>query len=109
VYVRPYRQAGASVLISSRGGTEPAWSRDGSELFYRSGSRIMSVTHHPLDRSRPFTAPQSLFGGAFDFSQDRNWSTSPDGSFVMVNADPTTARQLRVVLNWFDEVGARQR
>ncbi|MFL5608392.1 MAG: protein kinase domain-containing protein [Gemmatimonadaceae bacterium] len=105
VYVRPYPQAGASAQVSSRGGTEPAWSRDGGELFYRSGSRIMSVAHHPLDRSRPFAAPQLLFGGAFDFSQDRNWSPSPDGSFVMVNADPTTARQLRVVLNWFDEVG----
>jgi hypothetical protein len=104
VYVRPYPQAGPSVLVSSRGGTEPAWSRDGSELFYRSGSRIMSVAHHPLDRARPFAAPQSLFGGAFDFSQDRNWSPSPDGSFVMVKADPTTARQLRVVLDWFDEV-----
>jgi eukaryotic-like serine/threonine-protein kinase len=105
VYVRPYPQAGPSVLVSSRGGTEPAWSRDGSELFYRSGSRIMSVAHHPLDRSRPLAAPQLLFSGAFDFSQDRNWSPSPDGSFVMVNADPTTGRQLRVVLNWFDEVG----
>jgi eukaryotic-like serine/threonine-protein kinase len=109
VYVRPYPQPGSSVLVSSRGGTEPAWSRDGSELFYRSGSRIMSAARHPLDRSRPFAAPQVLFSGTFDFSQDRNWSPSPDGSFVMVIADPTTARQLRVVLNWFDEVAPRRR
>jgi hypothetical protein len=45
-----------------------------------------------------------LFSGAFDFSQERNWSPSPDGSFVMIKADPTMGRQLRVVLNWFDEL-----
>jgi serine/threonine-protein kinase len=109
VYVRPYPQGGPSLLVSSRGGTEPVWSRDGTELFYRSGSRIMSVARRPLDRSRPFAEARVLFSGPFDFSQDRNWSSSPDGGFVMVNADPTTARQLRVVLDWFDELTGASR
>jgi hypothetical protein len=29
---------------------------------------------------------------------------SPDGSFIMIRADPTMGRQLRVVFNWFDEL-----
>ncbi|MEO8563126.1 MAG: protein kinase, partial [bacterium] len=95
VYVRPYPQTGPSVQASSRGGADPIWSRDGSELFYRSGSRIMSAAHHPLSASGAFGAPQVLFNGAFDFSQDRNWALSPDGSFIMIKADPTMGRQLR--------------
>ena len=106
VYVRPYPQAGPSVLVSARGGTEPVWSRDGTELFYRSGSRIMSAAHHPLSGSGAFAAPQVLFSGAFDFSQDHNWAPSPDGSFIMIKADPTMGRQLRLVFNWFDELKA---
>ena len=49
-------------------------------------------------------APQLLFSGPFDFSQGSNWSPSPDGTFIMVKADPTTGRQLRVVFNWFEEL-----
>ena len=104
VYVRPYPQPGPSVRISTRGGTEPAWSRDGTEIFYRAGSRIMSAAHHPHPSPVAFGAPQPLFSGDFDFSQDRNWTPSPDGTFIMIKADPTLGRQLRVVFNWFDEL-----
>jgi eukaryotic-like serine/threonine-protein kinase len=109
VYVRSYPQAGSSVLVSARGGTEPAWSHDGRELFYRSGSRIMSAVHPPVATSSAFGTPQALFSGAFDFSQERNWAPSPDGSFIMIKADPTMGRQLRVVFNWFDEVADRSK
>jgi Tol biopolymer transport system component len=104
VYVRPYPHAGASALVSTRGGTDPVWSHDGTELLYRSGSRIMAVAHDPRSSSRAFAAPKVLFSGAFDFSQERNWSVSRDGTFIMIKADPTTGRQLRVVFNWFDEL-----
>jgi Tol biopolymer transport system component len=104
VYVRPYPQPGSERQVSVRGGTEPMWSRDGRELFYRSGSRIMSVVRRPLSGSDAFGAPQLLFTGAYDFSQTNNWSASPDGSFIMIKADPTTGRQLRVAFNWFDEL-----
>ncbi len=64
----------------------------------------MSVAHHPQSGVGALSATQMLFSGAFDFSQDRNWAMSPDGSFIMVKADPTMGRQLRVVFNWFDEL-----
>ncbi len=104
VYVRPYGSDGASQLVSSRGGVEPRWSRAGTELLYRSGTRIMSVAVRTRSDVAVLGAPQLLFSGPFDFSQDENWSPSPDGSFIMVKADPNTGRQLRVVFNWFDEL-----
>jgi Tol biopolymer transport system component len=105
VYVRSYPKAGSEVQVSARGGAEPIWSRDGKEIVYRSGSRIMSV-RWPLSGSEAFSAPQLLFSGAYDFSQDQNWALSPDGSFIMIKADPTMGRQLRVAFNWFDELRA---
>ncbi|MBC7840834.1 MAG: protein kinase, partial [Gemmatimonadaceae bacterium] len=106
VYVRRYADDGAVVLVSARGGVEPHWSADGRELLYRSGTRLMAVAV----RTRPDFAvtgsPRFLFSGPFDFSQGSNWSPSPDGTFIMVKADPTTGRQLRVVFNWFDELKA---
>src|SRR5262249_49441849 len=37
------RNGVGKVQVSSAGGTEPVWSGDGRELFYRSGRRLMSV------------------------------------------------------------------
>ncbi len=104
VYVRPYPGSGAAVLLSAKGGVEPHWSRDGTEVIYRSGSRMMSVSVRSSPDFAVVRAPQLLFNGPFDFSQSSNWSMNPDGTFIMVKADPTLARQLRVVFNWFDEV-----
>ena len=104
VYVRRYTEGGASVLVSARGGVEPHWSADGRELFYRSGTRLMAAAVRTRPDFAVNGAPQLLFSGPFDFSQGSNWSPSPDGTFIMVKADPTTGRQLRVVFNWFEEL-----
>ena len=37
VWVRPYQGPGGRVQVSSGGGTEPVWSRDGHRLFYAAG------------------------------------------------------------------------
>ena len=45
VYVQPYPGPGGKWQISTEGGAEPVWARDGQELFYRSinGDRMMAV------------------------------------------------------------------
>ena len=42
-YVQPYPGRGGQRLISTDGGTEPVWNRNGRELFYRSGNKMMAV------------------------------------------------------------------
>ncbi len=106
IYVRPYADSGAAVLVSARGGVEAHWSADGTELVYRAGTRLMAVSVRTRPSFGVVRAPQVLFSGPFDFSQSRNWSPSPDGSFIMIKADPALGRQLRVVFNWFDELRA---
>jgi len=105
VYVRPLLAAGEPIAISTSGGVEPRWSRDGAELYYRNGQAIMAVSARTQP---PFSArPRQLFSGSFDFLQDDNWDVGPDGRFLMIRSDPNAGTQFLVVLNWFDELRAQ--
>ena len=44
-----------------------------------------------------FGAPEVLFRGDYDHSQNLNWDVDPSGRFVMVRPDPGTFRQFRVM------------
>jgi Tol biopolymer transport system component len=43
IYVDTFPKPGARVRVTTAGGTEPRWSADGSELFFRRGSEIHAV------------------------------------------------------------------
>jgi eukaryotic-like serine/threonine-protein kinase len=43
VYVRSYPDPSSKIQVSVGGGTEPVWSRDGSRLYYRSGTVLLSA------------------------------------------------------------------
>ncbi len=96
--------------VSIGGGTEPKWSRTGRELFYRSGNKMMVVT---VDTGTVFHSetPTLLFEGPYQNGYD----VTPDGiRFLMIKPDkpltrtgPTSDRELRIVVNWFEELGRR--
>ena len=106
VYVRPFPNVNdGKWTISTAGGQRPAWSPDGTELFYAAESAIMRV---PVDtRGSRFVAgpPEQLFSGPFDLSYT-SYAISKDAThFVMVEVDPNARpTQLNVVLNWAEEV-----
>jgi Tol biopolymer transport system component len=62
IYVRPYPGPGGQWRVSTKGGEHVSWSRDGKELFYRNGPKVMSVA---VNLSLEFTAgpPRLLFEG----------------------------------------------
>jgi serine/threonine-protein kinase len=103
VYVRPYPGDGGRVQVSLNGGTEPVWSRDGREVFYREdagmGSRLIaaeirtSPTFEVVRRSPLFDA-----SGYVVAEDHANYDVHPDGrSFVMIRSPQ--ASQVQVVLN----------
>jgi dipeptidyl aminopeptidase/acylaminoacyl peptidase len=102
VYVMPL-SGGDAHQVSDGGGTDPVWSRDGPELFYRSGRRIMAVQWPPLEGAAA-GRPVQLFEAPYDFTQTRNWDAVRGGGFIMVKADPSTNSRFKVVLNWFSEL-----
>ena len=78
VYVRPFLEGGARVPVSLNGGTEPAWSRSGRELFYRSGDSVFVVS---IAASPAFavTTRRFLFAGSFQRGGTfREYDLAPD-------------------------------
>jgi hypothetical protein len=110
VYVRSYPDLERKWQISTAGGTEPAWSADGRELFYRDedGSRMMAVSITTEPELTP-GRPEPVFEGDYVPTPwfGRNFDVAPDGqSFVMVEhvfPDDINA-ELHVVVNWFTEL-----
>ncbi len=107
VYVQPYPGPGGKWQISTEGGNEPLWARNGGELFYRNGEQLMAVD---ITTQPGFSAgtPHLLFEGQYHFQPGAslsNYDVTPDGQrFIMIKSDAQEARQINVVLNWFEEL-----
>ncbi len=104
IYTLPSSGDGPPRLVSDGGGTDPRWSTDGTEIFYRIGDRIWAVD---VQTTPTFSAgrPREILAAAeYDFSQDLNWDIGADGRFVMIKSDPYSRRRLQVVTNWFEEL-----
>jgi hypothetical protein len=107
--VRPFPGPGGKWQISTEGGVEPVWARNGRELFYRNGDKMMAAA---VETKPTFAAakPQLLFERHYEASPQSflaNYDVSPDGQrFLMVKAgeQESAATQINVVLNWADEL-----
>ena len=107
IYVQQFPGPGGKWLVSQGGGSNPIWSRDGRQLFYRQADKILAVD---VETSAGFRAGKStvLFAGRYRYS-GRDFDVAPDGArFVMMrNDDPRTTTTLHVLLNWFAQLDAR--
>jgi serine/threonine-protein kinase len=103
VYVRPLGGDGDQVQISHGGATEPVWSPDGTELFYRSangGTSELVATTLRTEPSIGVVSQRSLFSvdEMLGASPHANYDVSPDGqTFAMVQRNP--ASQIVVLQN----------
>ena len=110
--MQPYPGSGGKWQISTEGGTEPVWNRNGRELFYRNGDKMMAVD---IATQPSFTAgkPHMLFEGHYvpPPGTAPNYDVSPDGQrFLMIKpseAGDAAPSQINVVLNWFEELKRR--
>jgi eukaryotic-like serine/threonine-protein kinase len=117
VYVRPFPDVdGGRWQVSTSGGDWPIWSRDGRELFYRSGDAFMAVSVKTKPTIRLET-PKTMFRGTYAGGSNAfigNWDVSPDGKrFIMIRPAgliPSAGggpRKINIVLNWFEELKQR--
>jgi Tol biopolymer transport system component len=104
VYVRTFPDAAAGKWpISPDGGVEPRWSRDGKELFYWSGRKLMVAT---VDITGTFSAglARQLFEAPIQANypnDSHRWQVSPDGKrFMLITLAGAQSTPVRVVLNW---------
>jgi Tol biopolymer transport system component len=84
LYVRALGGSDVQLQVSVDGAQEPVWSRDGREIFYRSGSKLVAAKLQ-FDAEPSVVSRASLFDvSGFDASAPHaNYDVSPDGSWFV--------------------------
>jgi Tol biopolymer transport system component len=114
VYVQPFREgtgagSAATFQVSTNGGTDPQWRRDGKELFYMAPDRTLMAVDVKLGSTFEAGSPKPLFQTqavvtplVFTVSTPSSYTVSADGRRFLVNtlAEETAPTPIRVVLNW---------
>ena len=111
IYVQSFPTPGNTVLISANGGDQPAWRRDGKELFYLAPDRkLMAVAVKPgatlesgelkaLFQTRAPATPLLAFR--------HDYAPAADGLKFLVATMPEdqSTAPLTMVLNWAAGIG----
>ena len=105
VYVQPYPPTGARWQISTGGGRQPAWSPDGTELYYLSSEdRLMAVGVSQASRAlvpgKTRVVTETRVAGFERASQGSSFAVTPDGQRLLVINAGDRARPITLVLNW---------
>jgi DNA-binding winged helix-turn-helix (wHTH) protein/Tol biopolymer transport system component len=112
VYVQSFPKAGHRRTISTDGGAQPRWRRDGKELFYLAADRrLMSVKIQPdldaqgvLEVSEPETLFQTRIRGSLVPSWEE-YTVAANGQRFLICETERVDPSMTVVLNWTAALG----
>jgi Tol biopolymer transport system component len=116
VYVQPVPASGAVYQAPKQQlDFQPVWSPDGRELFYvpSAASGRIAAARVSTQSGVTFGAPQILparVTAARTSNEPRAFDILPDGRFIGLigsGSDTLAAIELRLVLNWFEELKQR--
>ena len=107
VYAASFPDAARRVRVTSEGGSQPRWSRDGKELFYLHGGQLFAVPVGRTGEDLTFGKGQPLFPlslyaqGDSGFDLITRYDVAPDGRFLaLVRSGDQAPKPLTLVLNW---------
>jgi Tol biopolymer transport system component len=107
VYVQ-LLNGGAKVAVSTGGGRQPTWAHSGHELFYRESDAMMAVDMaspaRPGNPTRLFDFPRPVYG---DNPNTVEYDVGADGRFLAVKSDNRTTEEIRVIVDWRQELKAK--
>jgi Tol biopolymer transport system component len=99
IYVQAIPASGGKYQVSTSGGTQPAWRRDGKELYFLSTDQTLMAVPITVGTSVAPGTPQPLFA-----SDIAGYAPSADGQRFLVNVpadgQAPAASPITVVLNW---------
>ncbi len=105
IWVETFPPATQKLQVSTDGGTDPVWRKDGQELFYRSlNGNLMTVPVRNESGPIRFATPTVLF--AIDATA---YDVSKDGTrfLTLANVRSSEVSPLTFFLNWRQKVDAR--
>ncbi len=100
VYVQSFQKSDEKWTISTAGGSQPVWRRDGRELFYLAADNKLMVLPVKVGASFEAGVPTVLF--RIDPAAQHSYDVTSDGQRFLVNTNVTRAESLPItaVVNW---------
>jgi hypothetical protein len=103
LYVTSFPDADQRWQVSQDGGHEAVWSRDGRELFFRNGRKLLVAAVRP-GKTFEWDPPRVLFEGDFYTGGgpgNEHYDVTPDGKhFLMLAVPPPGTPRLNVYQGW---------
>ena len=99
IYIDSFPKPGTRIRVTTAGGTEPRWRRDGSALYFRRGSEVHVAR---LSLGQPALEVASL-DRLFDAGAPiRSFDVTPDGTRFLLNlpALSSAPRSATMVVHW---------
>ena len=108
IYVQPFLRPGHKVRISTAGGVQARWRRDGKELFYLAADqRLMAVPIqvdaqllNGVDVGTPAALFTTSLAGVPQNGSGRHYMVSRDGQRFLMDTLREVTIPITVVLNW---------
>jgi serine/threonine protein kinase/Tol biopolymer transport system component len=106
IYVRPFPGGELKWKISTQGGTQPRWRRDGRELFYVTADQKLMVVDVQTATTFRAAAPRPLFKvPGLDTDPGRyHYDVTRDGQRFLIATGEPPRLPVTIVVNWAAEL-----
>jgi len=101
VYVQSFPPTEGRWQVSTTGGTEPLWRKDGKELYYISGDRLMAVDVKTSSGAFESGISKTLFELRLESTRRRSrYQVADNGRRFLVNLPIESSSPVTVTINW---------
>ena len=103
IYVRNFPSSGGQWQVSTDGGGQPHWRRDGKELFFIAPDRKLMAVDIKLGSTFGMGTPHALFQTQVSgFMSPNRYDVSADGQRFLINsvAQENSPTPITVIVNW---------
>jgi Tol biopolymer transport system component len=101
IYLTTVTPSGTKLPITTEGGCDPVWNRDGTVLYYTrpSTAELMSLAVTPGEPP-VFSAPRRINAGPFDYPSAHSIDVDPSGARLIAAPSYSVQGDLTVLVNW---------
>jgi eukaryotic-like serine/threonine-protein kinase len=102
VYLQGFPRASGRYQVSTAGGSQPRWRRDGREIYFVDPKSTLYAVGVNLGAKVLIAQPRNLFPISLgDYAMGGRYAVTAEGDRFLVNVDDTAdTRAINVVLNW---------
>jgi Tol biopolymer transport system component/predicted Ser/Thr protein kinase len=102
IYARPFSGGAGKWQISTSGGSDPYWARDGKEVFYMKENSFMAVKIRASASGLEPGKPVKLFEAPVRPERRNRFVASPDGQrfLIATTSEQASSAPIEVLLNW---------